>query len=292
MKFWEKFLRIIFKLAAHQRLTRIRPKLLEAVLAKSSIILDDGMISEIRQFIRRQQTLDGGFADRGGKTDLYYTLFGFYIGEALCVTEIIEPLKNYVSRVVSENELSGVYRYCGAILYAKLIGLDAVTKKMRIEIVAELTEASRKQPEYSVFLGILAFYYLEDFYSMQRIVNQYKHVLLSNKNLPCPVVAANAVIEQLGGMQDLKNQDKLLSFHRFKGGFAALHRAPSEDLLSTGVALFALNFVEADFRIIKPDCMNFVDELYHEGGFRSTQADMLTDVEYTFYGLLALGSMS
>jgi len=31
--------------------------------------------------------------------------------------------------------------------------------------------------------------------------------------------------------------------------------------------------------------------LYDNGGFRSTSEDYLTDVEYTFYGLLALGSM-
>ena len=86
--------------------------------------------------------------------------------------------------------------------------------------------------------------------------------------------------------------NELRSFHRKNGGFAALKRAPSDDLLSTGVALFALNFLDADVRLIKPDCLNFVDDMYDNGGFRSTYADSITDIEYTFYGLLALGSMS
>ena len=166
-----------------------------------------------------------------------------------------------------------------------------IIEKLRKEIVAELTETTLKQPEYSGFLGILALYYLEDFVSIKRIVNQYKRIFLMKGNHPCPVVAANTVIQGFSGGQSQESADKLQSFHRTDSGFAALHHAPAEDLLSTGVALFALNFLSSDFRLIKPDCLNFVDELYDCGGFRSTQADSMTDVEYTFYGLLALGSM-
>ena len=68
--------------------------------------------------------------------------------------------------------------------------------------------------------------------------------------------------------------------------------APCEDLLSTAVALYALHFLDADIRIMKPDCLIFIDDLYDNGGFRATKYDSVTDVEYTFYGLLALGSMS
>ena len=291
MKFWGKFSRIIFKLAAQPKLREIRPKLLEPILAKSSLILDHEMNAEIYSFIKNQQTEQGGFADRGGKTDLYYTLFGSYIAEALCVTEVVEPLKKYISEAVTKNELSGVYRYCGAILYAKHIGLDATTEKLRKEIVTELTATDKKQPEYSGFLGILSLYYLEDFYSIQRIVNQYKKIFLNRGNHPCPVVAANALLQGISGIQSQETMNQLQSFHRKNGGFAALHRAPAEDLLSTGVSLYALNLLGADLRLIKPDCLNFVDELYFGGGFRSTPADSMTDVEYTFYGLLALGSM-
>ena len=291
MKFWEKFLRSIYKIGAQHQLNKIRPKLLEPVLRKSVLMLNDEMISEIRTFIVSQQTDKGGFSDRGGKTDLYYTLFGLYIAEAFSVNEVMEQLKLYVKEVVEKNNLSGVFRYCGAILYAKMIGLNDTTEKLRKEIVAELTETTLKQPEYSGFLGILALYYLEDFVSIKRIDNQYKRIFRMKGNHPCPVVAANTVIQGFSGGQSQESADKLQSFHRTDSGFAALHHAPAEDLLSTGVALFALNFLSADLRLIKPDCLNFVDELYDCGGFRSTQADSITDVEYTFYGLLALGSM-
>lgn len=292
MKFWVKFSRSIFKLAVQPRLKKMKPKLLEAVLARSPLIIDVEMVNEIRSFVISQQTTQGGFADRGGKSDLYYSLFGLFVAEAFSVSEVFEPLRKYVAEVVSKEELSGVYRYCGAILYAKLMGLDANTEKLRIQIVKDLKRGSSNQPEYSSFLGILSLYYLEDYLTLQRIVNQYNRSFLMKGSHPCPVTAANEVILSMASGQSQKGVGKLLSFHRQNGGFAALHRAPAEDLLSTGVALFALNFLEADYRLIKPDCLNFVDDLYDNGGFRSTHADSMTDVEYTFYGLLALGSMN
>jgi hypothetical protein len=292
MKFWEKFSRNIFNLAAQPRLKRVSHKLPEPVLAKASPMLDQEMVSEIRSFIRSQQTAQGAFADRGGKSDLYYTLFGYYVAESLLITEVTEPLKRYLREVVPNENLTGVYRYCGAILYAKLIGLDDVTEKLRKAIVADLTKPNLDQPEYTRFLGILALYYLKDFFNIQRAVSQFKNSISLNKNHPCPVVAASAVLMGMSGKSQPVAIEILKSFHRKNGGFAALHNAPADDLLSTGVALFALHFLDADLRLIKPDCLIFVDNLYDNGGFRSTHADYLTDIEYTFYGLLALGSMN
>jgi len=83
-----------------------------------------------------------------------------------------------------------------------------------------------------------------------------------------------------------------MSFYRGKGGFAALHQTPTEDLLSTAVALYALHFTDSDTRLIKPDCLGYVDSLFRDGGFRSTESDVEIDIEYTFYGLLALGSLN
>jgi len=291
MKLWGKFSKSIFKLAAQPKLIKLRPKLIEPVLSSSALMLDSEMIAEIRTFIISKQTAQGGFSDRGGKCDLYYTLFGYYIAESLSVKEVMEPLNKYVAATVLMDNLSGVYLYCGTILYAKLIGQDATTEKLRKQIIADLTLPDSKQPEYSSFLGVLALYYLEDFKNIQRIVNQYKQSF-SLTGHPCPVVAATAVMLGMTGNRKPEVAEMLKTFYRGNGGFAALHTAPGEDLLSTGVALYALYFLDADLRLIKPDCLTFVDDLYDNGGFRATRYDAITDVEYTFYGLLALGSMS
>ena len=291
MRFWGKFSKNIFKLAAQPRLKKLRPKLIESVLSKSKLLIDDDMTDEIRSFIVSKQTPQGGFSDRGGNCDLYYSLFGYYIAEALWVPEVMESLKKYVAETVTKSHLSGVYLYCGAILYSKLIGSDAKTEKLRKQIVTNLISEEIEQPEYSGFLGILALYYLEDYQNIQRAINQYKRVF-SIVAQPCPVIAATAVILGLTGTGKHEYTEILKSFYRESGGFAALQNAPSEDLLSTGVALYALHFLDADIRIIKPDCISFVDNLYDNGGFKAAQLDSITDVEYTFYGLLSLGSMS
>lgn len=264
--------------------------MIESVLARSTLMLDCEMIAEIRSYLIRNQTPQGGFPDRGERCDLYYTLFGCYLAESLSVSGIMEPLRNYVATAVTANRLTGVHLYCGAILYAKLIGLDDITETLRRQIAADLAQTSSQQQEYGGFLGVLALHYLEDYRQIQLIAARYRRSLtLSGR--PCPVVAATAVILEIAGNRKSDAVEVLKTFYRGKGGFAALRQAPAEDLLSTGVALYALHFLGADLRLIKPDCLAFVDGLYDNGGFRATAYDSASDVEYTFYGLLALGSL-
>lgn len=290
MKFWVKFLRNLSKQAALPLLNKIKPKSIESVLRKSISLLNVEMVEEIRSFIRLKYTPQGGFADRAGKSDLYYSLFGFYLAEAFSVSEIYIPLKKYIAEKANDNNLSKVNLYCCAILYSKLIGNDNLSEKLRKKIILDLKNSQTKQAEYSNFMGFLALYYLEDFISIKRLIKQNNSNNLQ-RELPCPVIAANSILNELSGRHNHSGADKLKSFYSGTGGFRAIRNAPCEDLLSTGVALYALNFSNADNRLIKPDCLSFIDGLYEDGGFRSTRIDFETDIEYTFYGLLALGSL-
>jgi hypothetical protein len=288
MKFWVRFSRTLFKLAALPLLNKIRSKSIESVLKNSINLLNEDMVEEIRSFIRKKQTPQGGFSDRAGKCDLYYSLFGYFIAEALSISEVHSPLKNWVKNEVSD-KLTGVNLYCGAILYSKLHGIDDLSIKLGKQIAVDLKKS--KQVEYSNFMGFLALYYLEDYLSIKRLINQ-ANFSAPQKELPCPVIAATTILNELSGRNHLSEVDQLKSFYMKNGGFRAIKNAPYEDLLSTGVALYALHFVNADLRLMTPECLSFVDGLYENGGFRSTQSDFETDVEYTFYGLLALGSLN
>ena len=291
MKFWVRFSRIICKLAVSPWLKKAQAKSLESVLQKSIGLLEPEMLGEMQSFIRLKQTKEGGFADRAGRCDLYYSLFGYFVAETLSMPDSKGPMKGYIKKAVTENTLTGVHLYCGAILYAKLWGLNDIAETIRKQVVAQLQKANQQQSEYTNFLGILALYYLEDFIGMKRLVNQYKSAGFS-KEMPCPVTAATTILLEISGKPDPMAEEKLKSFYRGKGGFVALKQAPAEDLLSTAVALYALNFIDADIRLLKPDCITFIDDLYLSGGFRSMQVDVETDVEYTFYGLLALGALT
>ena len=72
------------------------------------------------------------------------------------------------------------------------------------------------------------------------------------------------------------------------GGFHATDVSPIPDLLSTAVALFTLRLVGA----VAHDATDFIHAHWLDnGGFAPTILDDYSDVEYVFYGLLALGSI-
>lgn len=78
----------------------------------------------------------------------------------------------------------------------------------------------------------------------------------------------------------LERQDK-------SGGFLASDVAPVPDLLTTAVALFTLRLLGEKPR----SAADFIDAHWMEnGGFAPTILDQYSDVEYVFYGLLALGT--
>ncbi len=305
MNLWERFLRITYKTAASPFLKRYQKKSIESVLQKSTSIFDADIQWEIKNHILKSITKDGGFADRGGKTDLYYSMFGCFVAEALSVNEIFPALKDYVKKTVTQDSLTRIHLFCGAILYSKLHGFDSTTEKLRkkveIELEADASTGSAYQVEvknketissgYTFFIGLLTLYYLQDYRSILKLKKRIKD-FSDTKESPCSLAAAEAVINRVLGKSVKEVEVKLKSFYRGKGDFAALQRAPITDLLSTAVALYALHFIDSDLTDIKPDCLTFVDNLYLNGGFRATEMDFDIDIEYTFYGLLALGALS
>jgi prenyltransferase beta subunit len=291
MNLWERFLRTIYKTAATPFLKRYQKKSIESVLQKSTTIINVEIREEIKNHIRKSVTTDGGFADRGGKSDIYYSLFGGMVAEALSVQEVIAPLKNYVKRVVEEEPLKDVSLFCGAILYAKLHRIDTNTNLLRQQVEKELIKSKENNSGYHYFMGLLALYYLQDYRFILKLKKQIKK--FSNKSdAPCSLAAAEAVINRTLAKSVMESEIKLKVFYRGNGGFVALPKAPIPDLLSTAVALYALHFIDSDLTNIKPECLNFIDGLYLNGGFRATDLDFDIDIEYTFYGLLALGTLA
>jgi len=77
------------------------------------------------------------------------------------------------------------------------------------------------------------------------------------------------------------------------GGFVAAPDAPIPDLLSTAVALHALDALDAPWRENRESVLDFIDTLWtNAGAFHGSWADDEPDAEYTFYGLVALGHAS
>lgn len=96
-----------------------------------------------------------------------------------------------------------------------------------------------------------------------------------------------AMQHQTGTLLDVTQVHTLQQRQDDTGGFRATEQAPIPDLLSTAVALFTLRLVGAK----ASDATPFVQAHWLDnGGFAPTLYDDYSDVEYVFYGLLALGS--
>ncbi len=281
MRSWDIFSRNIFKFLAGRPLEKLRRNSIESVLSRSVSFLDPQSTDEIKAFIRSRQTITGGFADRAGNCDLYYSLFGCYIAEALGVDEIKPLLREYVKKMIS-GKLTGIHLKCAVILHAKLFGNKTIPP--------HLLKDETVTAQYSDFINMLSSYYSNDYLSLYRFMRRLRTSGKSN-NLPCSVTAAHLILRECTESNAEDPWKQMNSFYK-NGSFSAFSNAPSGDLLSTGVALYALRFAGSDLSLIKPECLMFIDSLYSEGGFCATVLDPGPDVEYTFYGLLALGSLS
>jgi hypothetical protein len=291
MKLLEKPSGIIFRLFAAPYLQTFKENSPEQVLKRSLKVMDTHAIEELREYVANRQTPSGGFMDKAGRADIYYTLFGHYLADALELKASIPFIENYVEYSIRQNNPAGVHLYCAAILSARSGNYNLPVKILKEKVRSSIMEQLGKQPAYGAFLNLLTCYYLRDYGTLYLIRKQLSRLSITS-SLPCPVVAALLVLQRSFNkpVEELKNA--VLSFYRGAGGFNATQEAPVPDLLSTAVALYALRFAGTDLRKIKPACLDFVDSLYKDGGFGGNVFDRDPDIEYTFYGLLALGALA
>lgn len=292
MRFWGRYLKIIFNRIAAGLVPVDQSRSIEAVLKNGLEMIDTETRNELSAFVVAHQTANGGFADRAGNPDLYYTLFGTYLAEALSLTEVLGKSQNYLIETVKTKNLTGVYLNCAVIIHTKLFGNEQLPEEMHKKALNEITrERKTAHNTYTEFIHLLTLYQLKDYLATYQLI---KKIRSKEKEAvqPCTVMAAELILCSLTRKPIDVITKRLLSFNRPNGGFVALEKTRIEDLLSTGVALYALNYVKTDLRLIKPECLSYIDSLYLNGGFRAMELDPETDIEYTFYGLLALGSLT
>jgi hypothetical protein len=291
MKLWEKPSEIIFRILSIPYRRTYGEKNLEGILKKSLLVMDANAISDLKNFVRTKQTLSGGFADKAGNADLYYTLFGYFLTDVLELKDIIPSIRNYIDAETRKNDLTTIHLHCLAILSARLGKKSFIKQFLKQRIHTHLNDQLGNQPAYSAFLGMLTCYYLNDYKGFYMLSKRIKSVA-GKDNLPCSVLAALLVLQQSFKKPVDKLKEDVFKFYDKDGGFKATQVSLIPDLLTTAVALYALKFANFDLNKIKPECYEFVDSLYQDGGFGGNRFDPDTDIEYTFYGLLALGALA
>lgn len=269
----------------------------------------------VAEFLLSQMNGDGGFRDRNGKSDLYYTTFAIGGLMALQVPLPVERIVPYLRSVADVEDLGLVDAACLARCWA------AMPAEMRIarfegKVLAQVEKhrtpdggynADREADRgtvYGCFLALGAYQdagqrlpepdrMLDCIEALRTRDGGYANGADMQVGLTPPTAAAAALLRHLGGRPDERIKGWLLARLHPDGGFCAGRDVPIPDLLSTATALHALDGLHADIAPVKELCLDFVDTLWtNRGGFYGSWEDDVLDCEYTYYGLLALGHLS
>lgn len=211
---------------------------------------------------------------------VYLTLRG---GWKRLTPEAKELLKGYV---LSQKESKG-YRNAGGKVddYYTQFGevLETVMSPLRIPLVRPsltVKESLKKDDVYGCFFRFLN----EEMHLKKTAAIPEALLKTRGTNAVCCILATQ---HQTGETLNAELVEWLKARQDETGGFYASEMAPIPDLLSTAVALFTLRLIGEKAASAK----EFVEAHWMEdGGFCPTILDDYSDVEYVFYGLLALGS--
>ena len=268
----------------------------------------------IRSFYERQFDASGAAHDRGGKPDLYYTIFALAGAQATDAPIPTEKTRQWLATFDDGATLDLVHLGALARCWAVVGGLE---KKTAAAILTNLEKFrtpdagynSNRDADfgtaYDAFVALGAY---EDLNSkppaVLDLIRSLKRLETSDSawsNQPQQKIGnlnatagAVTLITHLGFPVNPTVADWLLAQAAPQGGFLAVPGAPIPDLLSTATALHALACLERRIpSSVHERCLDFIDTLWSaDGGFHGHWADDDLDAEYTYYGLIALGHLS
>lgn len=260
------------------------------LVQKGFATLDAESQSEVKEFVQSCQHSGGGFTNRAGRPDLYYSLFGVWLSNAIGLKKALEDHRRFIL------ENAGTYKEpvdaFADILIREILFEDEFKKPSKLKLIKmALQEAGTMSVFYRLFLFLLAF---DALYGKKTIHFFASPLLLfysPSAESPCSVHAAMLVARQKAGLSIKKEVKIILSYFEEGKGFKTFRETDEPDLLSTAVALFALKFAGFDTRLVTPSCLELIQQNYSAGAFLAGNGDEMRDLEYTFYGLLALGTL-
>jgi geranylgeranyl transferase type-2 subunit beta len=285
--------------------------------------LDSGRRDRHRAFVAAQQTPDGGFADREGGSDLYYTGFALRslallggLAPREC-TQLGEYLQQNARRKLTVIDLVS-WLYAALVVQASGGGdqLAAWAADWPDRLAAMLesfrtadggyakTDEGAAGSTYHSFLVALCYELIgktvpepqrlvQFVYDRQRDDGGFVEIQQMKRSGTNPTAAAVALLQMHGALDDEVRDDVrafLLDVRSGEGGFQANTRIPFADGLSTFTGLLTAQDLGLGDLLPPAQVEQFINSLeLPGGGFKGASWDQQADVEYTFYGLGVLG---
>lgn len=283
------------------------------VARRGALKLGDSL-DAVREFALSSLTDEGSGKDRDGRPDLYYTIFSLAALQAVEATLPLQIVRKHLAGFEDGRHLDFVHLGALARCWSVAGGASpTLTQAILNRIESFRTpnggyDGDAESAHGTAYGGFVALGAYQDL--GVKIPNPLR-LVQSLKFLETPdgswgnapglrtgstnaAAAAITLLHQLEMPVDVSTAAWLLKQMHSEGGFLAMPLAPIPDLLSTATALHALACLEAPLSgPAKERCLDFLDSLWTaEGGFHGHWADDHLDIEYTFYGLLALGHLS
>ncbi len=288
----------------------MRLEMLQAVSLSLERLGDSSSL--VGKYLYSQLSPEGGFLDRSGRADLYYTVFGLESLIALNKCAPPEIIPFLLSFELGE-KLDLVHLCClircraGAGLLVSSGELNTFLQRLEDYRTPDggynPEPASARGSAYGCFLVAMAYEDLgKQVPCKEKVVRCLKNLQASDGGYAnqtdqdfglTPSTAATAVLLQaLGADLPPGLASWLLSRHCPEGGFFATPAAPIPDLLSTATALHAMSCMGVHLDSVRNPCLDFIHSLWTgNGSFLGSWTDSTPDCEYTYYGLLALGHL-
>jgi len=279
-------------------------------IVKGKKMLSEDSISRISSYVQTQRVDDVCFMNRSGKPDPYYTLFGWMLCIILGIQMDLKKMKAYLDE--ADTSKMNLVNYA-AHLRCRML-LDYATMKGKLSLLfhkfvpahLSIEDKDRLVPNgdpdspYSLFIRMMM---AEDSGRMASHMKEHLDTLnlyhlkeggfANSKDATSATLnATNAALcfkGQLTGFKKNEDVDFLKRSQEMTGGFCASKGSLMPDLLTTATSLFTLHCY-GEHPLISP--LPFVEAHWLDsGGFAATLAENNSDVEYSFYGLLALGTL-